>query len=654
MSPSRFLPWVVTALAACYLVIVALPPRVADGKSRLYEFGKLPVSHDGRVKPIDTLARTSLMALSGRQDFKDERDGPDAATTEPAVKWLLDLITGGQRDPDLTKHSWEQKVFHLEDGKLLEVLGLQASPGFLFDLEELRPSLKLLMGAAAEWEGIEPDRLNSSQRAILGVARQIRLYVPLAGRKDKVFRIENDQVLALLDLQPRAGYRYASSEFASKLGPLLQQSERIREIEAQNRNLFDRKVIELMNRLTLYVQLSQLEKVFVIPPAAAGEEWKELNQASTKNPVAQGWEDLLTAYSKDQPVEFNRAVASCLDNSNTYPEGDQARASFEVLFNHFAPFYQCALLFGLVIVLAGLGWLPNLEFLQRSAFWLAALALVVYTLALLARMYLSGRWLVFVTNLYSSAVFIGWMCVITGLVLQCIFRNGIGNMVAGLTGVASLIVAHHLGSDGDTLAMLQAVLDTNFWLATHVTCITIGYAATFMGGFLAWGYIFARVLPTSLRQGVQKELGQMIYGIICFATLFSFTGTVLGGIWADQSWGRFWGWDPKENGALLIVLMNALILHARWSGLAKQRGIAMLAVVGNMVTGWSWFGTNQLGVGLHAYGFNNTLALGLTIFWIVNVTVILLGLIPLGMWQNMRALFTHAESEERSHDLAGK
>jgi len=180
------------------------------------------------------------------------------------------------------------------------------------------------------------------------------------------------------------------------------------------------------------------------------------------------------------------------------------------------------------------------------------------------------------------------------------------------------------------------VLDTNFWLATHVTCITIGYSATFVAGFLGWGYIGAGVLTSRLQKEQQKELSQMIYGIVCFAMLFSFTGTVLGGIWADQSWGRFWGWDPKENGALLIVLWNALILHARWGGLVKQRGIAVLAVGGNMVTGWSWFGTNQLGVGLHAYGFNDTLALALTIFWIINLIFIGMGLLPLRLWLSFR------------------
>src|SRR5437667_4396268 len=115
----------------------------------------------------------------------------------------------------------------------------------------------------------------------------------------------------------------------------------------------------------------------------------------------------------------------------------------------------------------------------------------------------------------------------------------------------------------------------------------------------------ARLSPDVGKIDVGKALTKMVYGIICFATLFSFVGTVLGGIWADQSWGRFWGWDPKENGAVLIVIMNALILHARWGGMVKEPGMAMLAICGNIITMWSWFGTNQLGIGLHAYGFNN-------------------------------------------------
>jgi hypothetical protein len=136
---------------------------------------------------------------------------------------------------------------------------------------------------------------------------------------------------------------------------------------------------------------------------------------------------------------------------------------------------------------------------------------------------------------------------------------------------------------------------------------------------------------------IGKALAKMVYGIVCFATLFSFVGTILGGIWADQSWGRFWGWDPKENGALLIVLWNAIILHARWGGLVRARGLMNMAIVGNIVTSWSWFGTNMLGIGLHAYGFMDAAFRWLMIFIGSQVFLIALGLLPLKYWASFRA-----------------
>ncbi len=202
----------------------------------------------------------------------------------------------------------------------------------------------------------------------------------------------------------------------------------------------------------------------------------------------------------------------------------------------------------------------------------------------------------------------------------------------------TLLIAHHLGGSGDTLEMMQAVLDTNFWLATHVTCVTMGYTATFVAGTLGILYILCGVLSPALDRSLAKVLATALYAVVCFATLLSFTGTVLGGIWADQSWGRFWGWDPKENGAMLIVIWNALILHARWGGMVKPRGMAVLAVIGNMVTGWSWFGTNQLQVGLHSYGFSNTLAVGLVIGWALHAGVLVMGLLPLRWWGSYQAL----------------
>jgi ABC-type transport system involved in cytochrome c biogenesis permease subunit len=275
---------------------------------------------------------------------------------------------------------------------------------------------------------------------------------------------------------------------------------------------------------------------------------------------------------------------------------------------------------------------------------------------------------------------------VLGLVLEKIYRLGIGSIVGSLAGFVTLMIAHNLALGGDTKEMLRAVLDTNFWLATHVVVITLGYASTFAAGLLAILYIALGVFTPLLAQKlgaraqgpvsgrlataplttlplpgtegrdegeraarlrlasadpkseptVGSALGTMVYGIICFATLFSFVGTVLGGIWADQSWGRFWGWDPKENGALLIVIWNALILHVRWGDMMRDRGIMNLAVFGNIVTSFSWFGVNMLGIGLHSYGFMDAAFQWLMIFIASQVVIIGLGLLPRSMWRSFR------------------
>jgi hypothetical protein len=146
----------------------------------------------------------------------------------------------------------------------------------------------------------------------------------------------------------------------------------------------------------------------------------------------------------------------------------------------------------------------------------------------------------------------------------------------------------------------------------------------------------------------------MIYGVICFAILFSFVGTILGGIWADQSWGRFWGWDPKENGAVLIVLWNALVLHARWAGLVRERGLAALAIGGNIVTSWSWFGTNMLGVGLHSYGFMDSALLWLLMFVGTQLALIVVANIPMEHWRSRMVEAPVQQSRGRSMVGAGK
>jgi ABC-type transport system involved in cytochrome c biogenesis permease subunit len=593
---SRFFPWMAVGVASLYLLVLALPLSESHSKMHLGEFGRIPVVDRGRVKPIDTLARVSLMLISNRQTFIDETD-PKNPHEEPAIKWLLDVM---------------------------------ASP---------------------------PGRGGP-------------------GEQHKVFRIQHDQVLDLLGLKERSGLRYALSEFAPKLEVLSKEASRAQKVEASQRDTYDQRLIELAEHVRLYIQLAQLETPLAVPPQSAGDEWKSVAQIDEEaqqvardriraevdrdkldlehltkeqqhdlvlklqgaidearkeiNPAAGALSDILRHYEAGEATAFNKAIADYPHYLAVVPDAEVSRAGLEVLFNHFAPFYQCSVLYVLVFVMALVGWAAYTRPLHQAAFWLMGVLFLVHTAALITRMYLQGR--PPVTNLYSASVFIGWGCVLFGLGLEWIFRNGIGTAVGSAIGALTLVIAHHLAATGDTLEMMQAVLDTNFWLATHVTCVTFGYASTYVAGFLGMLFILRGVLTRSLNRDTYQALSKMIYGILCFAIFFSFVGTVLGGIWADQSWGRFWGWDPKENGALIIVVWNALILHARWAGLVKQRGIAVLSLVGNIVTAWSFFGVNMLGVGLHSYGFMSGALFWLLAFIGSQVALIGLGLLPLRHW----------------------
>ena len=483
----------------------------------------------------------------------------------------------------------------------------------------------------------------------------------------KLFRIENAGVLSLLGLEHRPGFRYSWNEIdqPGQLEKFTQRAMQLAQAGEQgdkNDQLTVAHSEKLIKQLKAYQGLLSFRDITLVPVEGNGK-WKTLEYALEEQafgldkPDTRMLTEIIYAYAANKPDEFNKTVAKYRESLASRFPVQAEKAQLELFFNDFSAFNLCCVFYVFVLVLCCLAWIGWFETiktesgveiatglsqfwtgwrdtLNRTAFALAVLVLLVHTWALGTRMYIMGR--PPVTNLYSSAIFIGWGCVLLCLILETIYHNGIGTLVASVTGFLSLILAQYLDV-GDTMEVLRAVLDTNFWLATHVVCITLGYTATFVAGFLGIAYITLGFATPLMRTAIpSRRLADMIYGVACFATLLSFVGTVLGGIWADQSWGRFWGWDPKENGALLIVIWNALILHARWGGMIKDRGLAVLAVVGNMVTGWSWFGTNQLGVGLHAYGFNDKLATGLVVFWISQLVFIGIGCLPTRWWASFK------------------
>jgi ABC-type transport system involved in cytochrome c biogenesis permease subunit len=235
-----------------------------------------------------------------------------------------------------------------------------------------------------------------------------------------------------------------------------------------------------------------------------------------------------------------------------------------------------------------------------------------------------------ITNLYETIIFISAAGVIGALVAEWMTKKGWALTVATVAGTGGMFLSiRFMTMEGrDTMEQLQAVLITNFWLATHVPCVNLGYAVCMVAAIFSAIYVVLK-LAGKIKGGDSsaRELTRLAYSFVMAGLLLSLVGTVLGGIWANYSWGRFWGWDPKENGALLIVLMCLVILHARLGGYIKEAGFHNANLFLGMIVLFSWFATNQLGIGLHSYGAMEGAWMWLYIFWGTFTALIVVGVV---------------------------
>jgi len=622
----RFVPLMVLLVMAGWIAGDWMPPKTAKDDIDLAKFGKIPVLVGGRVKPLDTVARNSLLIIHGKQELQLEN-----GHTLTAIQWLTDVLFNAPAAD-------QYPVFVVQNDEVLGLFGWEQSQRKYFSFTEFSPFLKQIEEQGDQADKLEAVQRSAYQSAILNLRNGLTLYqrlknsVQLEGTKD--FAAELETYIADLPDAAKAA------------------------VQAQRGENFDRsKLDEVAELIQKYEKISEMAYILAVPPVDRSGEWNSVGD-SLLHSVATGeihptvleYAQTGDAYRANDHGQFNQQLDLLTSWFAKEQPNAVKRASFESLFNRLQPFSQSMALYVLAFLLACASWLGWSRTLNRSAFYLLLLALAIHSFGLFSRMYLQER--PPVTNLYSSAIFIGWGAVIVSLILERIFRDGIGAACAGAIGFVTLIIAHHLAGSGDTLEMLQAVLDTNIWLATHVVAITTGYSAMFLAGMLAIIYIVRGVFTRSLNKQTADSLARMTYGVVCFATLFSFVGTVLGGIWADQSWGRFWGWDPKENGAVLIVLWCAIILHARWGGFIRQRGLMMMAIFGNIVTSFSWFGVNMLGVGLHSYGFMQKAFPWLLGFMISQLALITIASMPLEQWRSFRAAENSSPDEHMPEPTA--
>ena len=567
----------------------------------------LPVQDGGRVKPLSTFAGFKMLGLHGARSMKVIGRGGKQYKLKP-TEWMLDTLFR----PNLAVNL---PTFRVDNSEVLGAIGVvEKGRRDRYSYTEIEPGRDKLIELAKSYELIEKKQRDPVQTQTIDLAYNIRNYESLLG----YFGFARSGIVLRGSGVAGAPDKRADLSAVMTTAPQL-RAEIARTQKAGGQ--IDARVQDLLQQVLDGANYSKFG-LFILPPRTASEEdWLSAGNAIMS---------VMTLESKDPKMAIDdiasleTAVRSTGSGEREFREyftkfkeriGARAEARGEVKHlrmevSYFKrDYFLNAMVFFLIGTLSALGmWATNSSRGGKLLSW-ATLAFTVIggvlcVSAIVTRSIIMHR--PPVGNLYDTVVFIAASAVIFSLLIEWMSRKGFALGLAPILGLGLIILArrYEVGDAGDHLDPLVAVLDSNFWLSTHVITITLGYSAGLLAAFLSCGYVLMRGLNLDgNNKDLRRSFTKAVYGCICLTVFLALVGTVLGGIWANYSWGRFWGWDPKENGALLIVLWTLAILHARLGGIIKEWGLHVASVLTACVVAFSWWHVNFLGVGLHNYGF---------------------------------------------------
>ncbi|MFA6235707.1 MAG: cytochrome c biogenesis protein CcsA [Bacteriovorax sp.] len=256
------------------------------------------------------------------------------------------------------------------------------------------------------------------------------------------------------------------------------------------------------------------------------------------------------------------------------------------------------------------------------ALGLASFSALTQLVLIVLRVIISGR--APITNMYETVLFSGFGSLMLALVLGHLKKEKLFVYMGLAYNVCTLMMLNFAnGMLTATISPLVPVLRDNFWLSTHVTCVILSYGA------LALSWILANTVLIKRKWGVLTKKEELQYADIIYTTLKWGTtllagGVILGGVWADYSWGRFWGWDPKETWSLIVLCVYMAILHGRYTTWIKTDRFITVTAGAFMSVMMAWFGVNYiLASGLHSYGFSEGGAIFLGSFFLAQILLII-------------------------------
>jgi ABC-type transport system involved in cytochrome c biogenesis permease subunit len=635
--------WIIFALGLCavgWIVSTALRDSRPEGDTRtipgytsweketLELAALLPVQDGGRVKPLGTFAGFTMLGLHGARSMEIIGEGGEKVKIKP-LEWMLDCFFR----PELAK---ELPTFRVDNSEILEAVGIDAKGRRdRYSYNDLLPGLDKMKQLAASYEQIsrqDPKLLKPVEKQTLDQVYSIRTFEFLTGYMDFARngllpasgKVEG-KILPVSEVMSAAPKIRAELQAAASGQPVSQEVQTITVLieQAANSAKFGLNLFPSNNKEDTE-WISAGGRIFNIFTGTTREPEQSVKDIRMLEEVATALKEGESAF-RGKFAALEESIVERAKERGEYRsiplEADYFRKNW---FIYALVWFLAAVVSAAVMFFTGQTKAGRISYWATVAF--LSLGLIYLIIPIVKRSIIMQR--PPVGNLYDTIIFIDMAIVMLALLVEWMTRK---RFVLGITPIvaAFLIVLarrFEVGEGRDHLDPLVAVLRSNYWLSTHVITITLGYASGLITALLSIVYVLLRALRLDGGDAtLLRSITRAAYGCICLTLVLSLIGTVLGGIWANDSWGRFWGWDPKENGALMIVLWSLAILHARVGGYIKEWGIHLASIFGGMIVAFSWWHVNFLNVGLHNYGFAAEKLWTVMVFYAIMSVFIVLG-----------------------------
>lgn len=589
-------------------VVRNIPGYTPWQKETIDKASLLPVQDGGRVKPLGTYAGFTMLSLHGQRSMDVIGKDGEKIRLKP-LDWMMDCLFR----PELAK---ELPTFRLDNADVLKAIGVATKDRRdRYSYNDIAPQVEKLKQFATSYNQIPSTNRKPIETQTIELYSNVMTFEALTnymkfareGLLPGSAQREEGKVLRISEvMQAAPKMQQAIAESRQNGTPLPEQVQTIQVLITERAN-------ESNFGLKLFPPSNPEDPTWV----SAGDRMFNIFTGETREPDrsiadVKLLEETVSALATGEGA-FRDKFAALEDSivARAKARGEYKSIPLEADYFRKNWLIYALVFFLLATVTSGVMLFTGESVAGKISYWMTvgslSLGLIYVIIPIVKRCIIMQR--PPVGNLYDTIIFIDMALVIFALLVLWMSKKKFVLGVAPICAAFLIVLARRfeVGEGKDHLDPLIAVLRSNFWLSTHVISITLGYASGLIAAVISISYVLLRVL--GLDEGdvsLRRSITRAAYGCLCLTLVLSLIGTVLGGIWANDSWGRFWGWDPKENGALMIVLWTLAILHARLGGYIKEWGLHMASIFGAIIVAFSWWGVNFLSVGLHNYGFSDS------------------------------------------------